>query len=87
MPTYDYECQKCGKTFEKFQSMKEKPLKTCPHCRGRVKRLIGRGGGLLFKGSGFYSTDYRSEGYKSSAKKESPAASPDKKPSPPSSKS
>ncbi len=73
MPTYEYECQKCGKAFEKFQSMSEKPLKTCPTCKGRVKRLIGRGAGIIFKGSGFYSTDYRTESYKSSAKKESPS--------------
>ena len=75
MPTYEYECQKCGKAFEKFQSMSEKPLKTCPTCKGHVKRLIGRGAGIIFKGSGFYSTDYRTENYKSSAKKETPSTS------------
>jgi len=60
MPTYEYLCQKCGKTFEAFQSMKEAPLKVCT-CgkRGRVKRLVGAGAGIIFKGSGFYETDYR----------------------------
>ena len=81
MPTYDYECQKCGKSFEVFQSMKDAPFKTCPEDRcqvtpwghGEVKRLLGTGAGLLFKGSGFYITDYRSEGYKTAAKKEAGA--------------
>jgi len=70
MPTYEYECQKCGYHFEEFQSISAEPLKTCPNdgCRGRVKRLISGGGGLLFKGSGFYITDYRSEGYQKAAK-------------------
>lgn len=73
MPTYEYECAKCGKTFEVFQSMKDEPLKTCPDkkCKGKVKRLLGTGAGLIFKGSGFYITDYRSEGYKAAAKKDS----------------
>ena len=77
MPTYDYECTKCGREFELFQPISEKPkrrLKTdCDQCSNRapVKRLIGTGGGVLFKGSGFYQTDYRSEGYKAAAKKES----------------
>lgn len=77
MPTYEYECPKCGKTFEIFQSMKDEPLKTCPDkkCKGKVKRLIGTGAGLIFKGSGFYITDYRSEGYKQAAKKDSSASS------------
>lgn len=78
MPTYEYECAKCGKTFEVFQSMKDEPLKTCPNkkCKGRVKRLLGTGAGLIFKGSGFYITDYRSEGYKQAAKSDAGAASP-----------
>jgi putative FmdB family regulatory protein len=60
MPTYEYICQKCGKTFEVFQSMKDAPLKTCTCCKnGRVKRLVGRGAGIIFKGSGFYETDYK----------------------------
>ncbi|MBI5687521.1 MAG: zinc ribbon domain-containing protein [Verrucomicrobia bacterium] len=71
MPTYEYECEKCGNHFELFQSMKEPAKKTCPQCKGRVRRLISGGAGLIFKGSGFYITDYRSEGYKSAAKKES----------------
>ena len=74
MPTYEYECAKCRKTFELVQSMKDNALKTCPKtlCRqktwgkGPVKRKIGAGAGLIFKGSGFYITDYRSEGYKKS---------------------
>ena len=71
MPTYEYQCTKCGQRFDLFQSMKEPPKKTCPKCKGRVQRLIGTGVGLIFKGSGFYSTDYRSDSYKAGAKKES----------------
>ena len=79
MPTYEYACQKCGQQFEFFQSMKDQPLTSCPKekCqqkrwgKGRVKKLMSSGAGLLFKGSGFYITDYRSENYKASAKKES----------------
>jgi putative FmdB family regulatory protein len=59
MPTYEYECSKCGHVFEKFQSMSEPPAKRCPACRGGVKRLIGAGAGILFKGTGFYETDYK----------------------------
>jgi putative FmdB family regulatory protein len=78
MPTYDYECEKCRKTFEFFQSMKDDALMTCPQAacqmkkwgKGKVRRLLGTGAGLIFKGSGFYITDYRSEGYKQSAKKD-----------------
>ncbi|MBI1871187.1 MAG: zinc ribbon domain-containing protein [Chlamydiae bacterium] len=70
MPTYEYKCSRCHKVFEKFQRMTERPLRTCPSCKGRVKRLLGTGAGIIFKGSGFYSTDYRSESYKTSAKKE-----------------
>ena len=83
MPTYEYACSKCGKEFETIQSITAKPLTHCLKelCgrkkwgRGKVKRKIGGGAGLLFKGSGFYITDYRSEGYKSAAKKESSASS------------
>jgi putative FmdB family regulatory protein len=86
MPTYEYECQKCHHRFEVFQSIKETPKKACPNCGGRVKRLLGTGAGLLFKGSGFYTTDYRKPGYKEAAKKEagaSPASSsPTKQPAP-----
>ena len=73
MPTYEYECQKCGHRFEVFQSIKEAPKKSCPRCRGRVKRLLGTGAGIIFKGSGFYSTDYRKPAYAEAAKKESSA--------------
>ncbi len=59
MPTYEYECLHCGHTFEAFQSMTEKPLNKCPKCAKPVKRLIGAGTGIIFKGSGFYATDYR----------------------------
>ena len=82
MPTYDYECKKCGHQFETIQSIKDDPLKKCPksECpegtgRGTVRRLIGAGGGLLFKGSGFYITDYRSDSYKKSAKADKPGSS------------
>lgn len=84
MPTYQYFCEKCKKEFEYFQSMKDKALTRCPkaECRqkkwgkGRVKRLLSGGAGFIFKGSGFYITDYRSENYKSGAKKESEASKP-----------
>lgn len=59
MPTYDYECSKCGQRFEKFQKMADEPLKKCPACKGKVHRLIGGGGGIIFKGTGFYETDYK----------------------------
>jgi putative FmdB family regulatory protein len=83
MPTYEYSCQKCGQNFEAFQSMRDEPFRECPKelCRlpkwghGKVKRLLGTGAGLIFKGSGFYTTDYRSDSYKEAAKKESPATS------------
>lgn len=67
MPTYEYECPQCG-IFELVQPITAEPLKRCPTCRRKVRRLIGAGGGLLFKGSGFYITDYRSEEYKQKAK-------------------
>lgn len=59
MPTYDYECEKCGKKFEIFQNMTAEPVKKCPSCKGKVHRLIGTGSGIIFKGSGFYETDYK----------------------------
>jgi putative FmdB family regulatory protein len=59
MPTYDYECPHCGHTFELFQKITDEPLKNCPKCKKEVKRLIGTGSGIIFKGSGFYATDYR----------------------------
>jgi putative FmdB family regulatory protein len=61
MPTYEYRCLKCGAEFEHFQKMTDEPLETCPECKGDVRRLISRGGGVLFKGTGFYATDYRSD--------------------------
>ncbi len=78
MPTYDYECESCGHVFEEFQSITAPPRKKCPKCEGNVRRLIGAGAAVIFKGSGFYVTDYRSESYKSAAKADS--KSPDKKP-------
>ena len=89
MPTYEYVCLKCDHEFEKIQSMSDSPLKTCPKelCgrktwgKGKVKRAISAGAGLIFKGSGFYITDYLSENYKAGAKKDSaPAASTESKP-------
>ena len=85
MPTYEYSCQKCGQNFEAFQSMRDEPFRECPKelCRlpkwghGKVKRLLGTGAGLIFKGSGFYTTDYRSDSYKEAAKKESPSTKTD----------
>lgn len=72
MPTYDYECSACGHEFELFQSITAKPQKKCPACgRSTAKRLIGTGAGLIFKGSGFYITDYRSDSYKQAAKSDS----------------
>jgi putative FmdB family regulatory protein len=59
MPTYDYECPGCGLEFERFQSMSSPPIRACPSCSGRPRRKIGRGGALIFKGSGFYETDYK----------------------------
>jgi putative FmdB family regulatory protein len=65
MPTYEYKCENCGHKLEAFQSMSEEPLKKCPKCsKNKLKRLIGTGAGIIFKGSGFYETDYRSESYK-----------------------
>jgi putative FmdB family regulatory protein len=93
MPTYQYECSKCGQAFEAFQSMKDPAFEVCPKekCtqprwgKGKVRRQVGTGAGLIFKGSGFYITDYRSESYKAAAKKDAPAApapapKPDAKP-------
>jgi putative FmdB family regulatory protein len=87
MPTYEYKCEKCKLTFDFFQSMKQPALEVCPKevCRkktwgkGKVRRMLGSGAGLIFKGSGFYITDYRSSGYKEAAKKET-ASSTDSKP-------
>ncbi|HEY7728361.1 MAG TPA: FmdB family zinc ribbon protein [Candidatus Eisenbacteria bacterium] len=71
MPTYEYECRKCGHRFELFQKITAPARKRCPRCRGAVRRLLGTGGGMLFKGTGFYATDYRSDSYKKQKEKES----------------
>ena len=68
MPTYEYKCTECGERLEVFQQMTDDPLETCPECSGKLKRLIGSGAGIIFKGSGFYCTDYRSESYKADAR-------------------
>lgn len=91
MPNYDYECLECGKRFEVFQSMKDDKLTECQRSdcsgKGKVKRLLGTGGGIIFKGSGFYQTDYRSSSYETGAKAEtkkpeSPASAPAPAPAP-----
>jgi putative FmdB family regulatory protein len=76
MPTYEYECRKCGHQFELFQSIKDDPITKCPKpkCRGKVKRLVGTGAGIIFKGSGYYQTDYRSDAYKKQAKADATAS-------------
>jgi len=72
MPTYDYECSSCNHTFELFQNITERPRRKCPRCgRMTLRRLIGNGAAVIFKGSGFYQTDYRSKEYKEKAKAES----------------
>lgn len=72
MPTYEYRCDACGHAWELFQSMKDSPVKKCPSCgKAKAQRLIGTGAAILFKGSGFYQTDYRSESYKNAAKADS----------------
>ena len=77
MPTYDYECDACKHEFEEFQSMMDKPLKKCPACgKRKLRRLLGSGAAIIFKGSGFYQTDYRSESYKSAAKADQEAGKP-----------
>lgn len=83
MPTYEYRCNYCGHEFEQYQSMKDSPLKKCPSCgKLKLERLIGTGAAVIFKGSGFYETDYRSDNYKKAAEADKPApdAKPDAKP-------
>lgn len=75
MPTYEYACRKCGHEFEKFQNISDEPVKRCPKCKGKVVKQFSAGAGLLFKGAGFYQTDYRSESYKKGAKSESQTSS------------
>ncbi len=78
MPTYDYVCDGCGHAFELFQSMTDSVKKTCPKCKKKkLRRLIGAGGALVFKGSGFYKTDYRSESYKKGAAADSGGGKPE----------
>ena len=67
MPTYEYRCPECGTDFEKFQKMSDEPVAECPNCGAKAQRRLSAGAGLLFKGSGFYITDYRGEGYKKAA--------------------
>ena len=77
MPTYEYNCEACGHKFDEMQSFSAGKLRKCPKCgKLKLKRLIGTGGAVIFKGSGFYETDYRSESYKSSAKAEQEASKP-----------
>ena len=77
MPTYEYRCEGCGHEFEELQSFKDEPLKKCPACgKNKLRRLFGTGAAILFKGSGFYETDYRSESYKNAAKADQEAAKP-----------
>lgn len=76
MPTYEYQCAACGHHFEEFQSMSAKPIKKCPKCgKNKVQRLISGGAGFIFKGSGFYETDYRSDSYKNAAKADTASSS------------
>jgi len=74
MPTYEYQCEACGHSFELFQSIRARSVRKCPECgKLKVKRLIGIGAGVIFKGKGFYQTDYRSEAYRKDAEKDKPA--------------
>ncbi len=70
MPTYEYKCRDCGEKFDEFQKITDSPLTKCPFCGGPVDRLISGGSGVMFKGSGFYITDYRSDSYKKAAEKD-----------------
>ena len=76
MPTYEYQCQKCRKRHEASQSIIAKPLTKCPKCGGRLKRLLSAGSGFIFKGSGFYITDYRSKNYRDAKQKDQPSSAP-----------
>ncbi|NIM20726.1 MAG: zinc ribbon domain-containing protein [Candidatus Latescibacteria bacterium] len=76
MPTYAYECTKCRRKFEIDQKISDPPRKRCPHCRGKVFRVISGGGGVILRGNGFYATDYRSEDYKKKAAADNGSISP-----------
>jgi putative FmdB family regulatory protein len=82
MPTYEYQCKKCGHRFDKLQSIKDQPLDACPVCSGGLERLFGTGSGLIFKGAGFYATEYRSSEYQKSAKADSDKSAAVPAPSP-----
>ena len=82
MPTYEYECIKCSHRFDIFQSITDKPLEMCPKCGGKLRRLIGSGSAVIFRGSGFYATDYRSEDYRKKSKEERSPGGKEKKSSP-----
>ncbi len=73
MPTYQYKCDECDFEFEEFQKMSDAALETCPECKGKIRRIISGGSGFLLKGSGFYSTEHRSESYKKDAANDSPS--------------
>lgn len=75
MPTYDYRCTKCGHRFELFHGIKDEAVKRCPRCRGKAQRVPAGGAGILFKGTGFYITDYRSKSYREGKKKDTPSGS------------
>ena len=77
MPTYEYKCTKCSHQFEAVQKMTDNPLARCPECRCKIKRLIGAGAGVIFKGSGLYTTDYRSDSYKKGAESEKKSSGDD----------
>ncbi len=76
MPTYEYECENCNKIFEVFQKMSDRPLDKCPKCHKKISRLIRGGSGVIFKGSGFYATDYRKSSVKNALPKTKPGACP-----------
>lgn len=79
MPTYEYECTKCSHTFEEFQRITAEPLKRCPKCKGKLRRLMGSGSGIIFKGTGFYETDYKRKGRSGSSGDSSASSGSSKK--------
>src|SRR5438552_499270 len=81
MPTYEYQCDACEHNFDEFQSMSDAPLKKCPQCgKSKLRRVFGAGAAVIFKGSGFYQTDYRSDSYKAAAKADQESSKADKSP-------